>query len=275
IVPANFYSTVPLVDDVRDSFEYRAAECGPYEEPGVFDVERMRAFLAEIRAYGEEFEAPVDGDRDAPEDFFWSNPAFSYTDALAYYCVLRHAQPDQVLEIGSGFSTLVADRALRRNGHGRIVSIEPFPKPFLRRLPTVASIVERRVQDLPLDELLELVEGSGVWFIDSTHTVKCGSDCLYIYLKAMPRVTRELLVHSHDVFLPFAPPQSLALDKQIYWTEQYLLHAFLLNNPRAEVLFGSAWALARLRPEIEAWMAGRYPPGGGSLWYRLNPRPAP
>ena len=46
-------------------------------------------------------------------------------------------------------------------------------------------------------------------------------------------------MHVHDIFLPDGMPQQWLLDKQIYWTEQYLLLAFLLDNKKASVLYGS------------------------------------
>jgi hypothetical protein len=272
IVPANFYSTVPLVGDVEGSFEYREEAAGtpPYEIGGLFDRKAMRAFVERIAMYAREFDPPVEGDRDDPSGFFWGNPAFSRTDAMAYYCVLRAVRPQRVLEIGAGFSTLVADRALKANGSGEIVVIEPYPKPFLRTLDSVSRIIEQPVQEIPESELLDLIEGSQVWFIDSTHTVKAGSDCLYIYLKIMPQVASEVVCHSHDIFTPFGMPPAWALDRNIFWTEQYLLHAYLLDNPKAEILFGSYY-LHRTMPDLsESLMCGRYPGGGGSLWYRLN-----
>ena len=271
--PANFYASIPRVSDVTASFEYRAdqlARGGPYALPGLFDREHIAGFLADVAPYAEEFDPPLDGDPAEPSGFFWKNPAFSFLDAMTYYCVLRAKRPERVVEVGAGFSTLVADQALRANGRGGIVVVEPYPKPFLRALPTVERIIEAPVQQIPESDLVALVDSCQVWFIDSTHTVKCGSDCLYLYLKVMPRVTSSVLCHSHDIYLPFAMPAQLALQRNIFWTEQYLLLAYLLDNPKADVVLGSAY-LHRQMPEAAAdLMHGRYPPGGASLWYRLN-----
>jgi hypothetical protein len=272
IAPANFYSSIPLLSDVEASFEYReeAQGAAPYATGGLFDPETMLAFLARISGYAEEFDPPVQGDPDNPAGFFWGNPAFSHSDAMAYYCVLRTIRPKRVVEVGAGFSTLVADRALQANGTGEIIVVEPFPKPFLRDLASVSRIIERPVQSVPAQELVDLVNGAQVWFIDSTHTVKSGSDCLYLYLKVMPQVTSEVLCHSHDIYLPYAMPRNWALDRNIFWTEQYLLHAYLLDNPKAQVLFSSHLLHKTMRDESRRFLRGRYADGGGSLWYRLN-----
>jgi len=54
----------------------------------------------------------------------------------------------------------------------------PYPRTFLQRLDTVEKILEQPVQDIGVLNLVDLVESADIWFIDSTHTVKIGSDCL-------------------------------------------------------------------------------------------------
>ena len=154
---------------------------------------------------------------------------------------------------------------------GELVLFEPFPKDFLHGLETVSRIDTRFSQQIPVEEYLDLLDDGCLWFIDSTHTVKPGSDCLYLYLKVMPRVKRRVLTHSHDIYLPFPFPKSKFYKRRVSWTEQYLLYAFLLNNPRARVVFGSNYLLHTNKPLLERLMDGRAAPGGGSLWYWLNP----
>lgn len=271
VSPANFYATIPSVADVDASFEYAEQRDGRAPYADTFDADRVRAFAGMLEAFAHEFDPPMEGDRDDPAGFFWGNPAFSRLDAMAYYCVLRATRPERVFEIGAGFSSLVADLALRRNGRGELWVLEPYPKPFLRRLETLGRIIERPVQALPAAEVVSLVEQSDLWFIDSTHTVKAGSDCLFIYLKVMPAIRKRMLCHSHDIYLPYAMPPRLALEKQIFWTEQYLLQAFLLGNPAARILFGSYYLHHQHPALASALMQGRHEPGGASLWYELNP----
>ena len=269
VIPATFYSNIPTVTEIENSFEYHSD--AEIYNAGIFDRKRIGKFVArKLSRYSREFCPPMEGDRENPSGFFWKAPAFSHSDAMAYYCMIRHVKPMQVLEVGSGFSTLIADEALKRNGRGQLVLIEPFPKDFLRRLDTVDRIIESRAQDIPVGEFVRLVEASGIWFIDSTHTVKTGSDCLYLYLKVMPEVRSEVVVHSHDIFLPFGMPRKWALARQIYWTEQYLLYAYMLENPKVEVLFGSKYVNEVLPDTMSLLMDGKWTGGGGSLWYRLN-----
>lgn len=269
IVPANFYSDIPLVDDILNSFEYRSPSSEIYNSE-IFHRDNIAAFIDDISVYSSEFSPPQEGNVDRPQGFFWKNPAFSYADAMSYYCVIRHFKPNRVLEIGSGFSTLIADQAITKNGSGSITLIEPYPKEFLRRIKSVDNIIESFVQDISVSDLVSLVEASDIWFIDSTHTVKIGSDCLYIYLKVMPEISKDIVVHTHDVFLPFGVPQKKALEKHIYWTEQYLLYAYMLDNPKIEVLFGSAYVNSLMPSAMSKLMSNKFPGGGGSIWYKLN-----
>ena len=282
ITPANFYATVPSLSEIDGAWEHRNHGEEVFNG-GLFDPVRMGAFIDRLLPFAGEFDPPHDPPADVPARaflgreapaapaFHWKNPASSFSDAVAYYCMIRLLRPDGVVEVGSGFSTLVADLALSRNGTGKLTLIEPYPKSWLRNLPTVDRLIERPVQDIPLSDLVTMVERAGMWFIDSTHTVKAGSDCLWLYLKAMPALSREVVIHSHDIFLPFGFPRGIMRDKHIYWTEQYLLFAYLLDNPRAEVLFSSAYGKERLAARLDALMGGKHPSGGGSIWYRLGP----
>jgi hypothetical protein len=264
IVPANFYSDIPGVADIAASFEL--AEEAPYASR-LFDSDRLRGFLAEIAPLAAEFDPPRDGDERDPDGFYWGNPAFSWSDAMAYYAVLRHVKPATVIEVGAGFSTLVAQAALRANGRGRLILVEPFPLPWLADKVPEAELVQRPVQDLPPAWFNERLSDGDVLFIDSTHTVKAGSDCLHLYLRVIPRLTASLTIHAHDIYLPFAMPRG-HFDRHLYWTEQYLLLAYLLDNPRVEVVYGSAWAHRHARGALDGFMRGRWGSGGASLWFR-------
>jgi len=270
IIPPRFYCEIPTVEDIDNSFEFKEIETGAFNSPNIFKPDTIKDFIQKIGKYAKEFAPPLEGDVNNPSGFFWRNPAFSHSDAMAYYCIIRYLKPKRILEIGSGFSTLVADQALRKNNQGSLFIIEPYPKEFLKKLPTVEKIKESFVQDLPVKDLVDWIEEGDIWFIDSTHTVKNGSDCLYIYLKVMPEIKKKILVHSHDIHLPFPFSRQRLIEKNITWTEQYLLYAYLLDNPKTEVLFSSTYCYRFLKEELTNLMMSKYSSGGGSLWYLLN-----
>jgi hypothetical protein len=270
VVPANFYSGIPSVDEFENSFEFQDPN-GPYNTSAIFDPKALSKFLAVLDAYAEEFEPPAEGCREDPASFFWGNPAFSYSDAMAYYCVLRHVKPAHVLEVGSGFSTLVALAAINKNEFGKVSCIEPYPMPWLEKLGSKVTLHKAPVQSFGADFFnAQLVQGD-VLFIDSTHTVKAGSDCLHLYLRILPQLRADLTVHAHDIYLPFPMPRS-DFERHIYWTEQYLLLAYLLDNPRAKVLYGSRYHARFNARALEAFMRGRWLSGGASFWFKLNAR---
>ena len=188
---------------------------------------------------------------------------------MSYYCFIRMVKPNIIVEIGSGFSTLVAIEAVKRNGFGSISCIEPFPRPFLKE-NTFISLDERAAQDISSVELNDLLHDNDILFIDSTHTVKSGSDCLHIYLRLLPKITSDIYIHAHDVYLPYGLPRDWLLERQVFWTEQYLLMAFLLDNPKTTVLFGSAYNSAVNQEKARALMGGKWGIGGGSLWFKYR-----
>ena len=58
ITPANFFSNIPSVAEVRESFEYREAEqqTGIYFSETVFSRERTDNFLNDLQEYAKEFD---------------------------------------------------------------------------------------------------------------------------------------------------------------------------------------------------------------------------
>ncbi|WP_298292974.1 class I SAM-dependent methyltransferase [uncultured Litoreibacter sp.] len=267
IVPANFYSEIPTHDELDASFEY--AEEVPFDSP-IFASERLEAFARDhLLPYTSGFNPPVENPHEpAIEEFFWSCPAFSSTDAMAYYAMIRHLKPKRILEIGSGYSTLVALEAVRQNGFGEVVCVEPFPMDWLRGLPI--RLIEQKVQTLNSAFFEEQLDDGDILFIDSTHTVKNGSDVLHLYLRILPFLTQKLAVHVHDIYLPYPLPYRSARETQIYWTEQYLLYAYLLDNPKTSLLWSGVLGAKRYPDTLKEMMADKMPIGGSSIWFSLN-----
>jgi hypothetical protein len=71
-------------------------------------------------------------------------------------------------------------------------------------------------------------------------------------------------VHLHDVFWPFEYPATW-LREQRDWTEDYLLHAFLIGNTSWEIMLFSSW-LWRCHPErVPEHLVAQEP---SSIWLR-------
>lgn len=268
VLPANFYSNTPSIEEIESSYEYATVE-PPYLNTQVFDKKRFEQTLEEIIEFSSEFNPPVDGDEENCQGFFWKNSMFSYSDAMSYYCFVRMIQPMNIVEIGSGFSTLVALEAIDKNKSGMVHCFEPFPREFLKKDNRI-DLHAVKAQDISPEFLNDILQDNDILFIDSTHTVKTGSDCLHIYLRLLPQIKRNIFVHVHDVFLPFGMPQPWLLDHQYFWTEQYLLLAFLVDNPKASVCYGSNYNANWNPPLMQKLMGDKYPFGGCSIWFKYN-----
>ncbi len=86
--PARFYSTIPLIREIEDAFEYK--EESPFALNGLFDEDKMKKTICKLKVYSSEFNPPLDGDHNNPQGFFWNNEMFSYSDAMSYYAMVRY-----------------------------------------------------------------------------------------------------------------------------------------------------------------------------------------
>lgn len=256
---------MPSTSEIENSFEYKD-ETPPYLVSSLFDRDVMTAIMSELLPFSCEFAPPLEGNPDSCDQFFWENNQFSYSDAMAYYCFIRRYKPQTVLEVGSGFSTLIAAAAIEKNGTGRIVCIEPYPRPFIKNIKGL-ELIQQPAQKLTLEFFRNNLTTDDILFIDSTHTVKTGSDCLHIYLRILPLIEKSIIVHAHDIYLPFGMPKDWLLTHHIFWTEQYLLLALLIDNPRTKLLFSSTYNKVFISEILKEFMHNRYQPGGGSIWF--------
>ena len=62
-------------------------------------------------------------------------------------------------------------------------------------------------------------------------------------------------------------PKKWIKDMQIFWNEQYLLHAFLIGNKDFEILIGNNY-MKRNHPDALKNFLDFNPMGGGSFWMR-------
>ena len=77
---------------------------------------------------------------------------------------------------------------------------------------------------------------NNILFVDSSHVYKQGSDVEFEFLCIYPVLQKGVLVHIHDIFLPFDYPLEWNMKKYRFWNEQYFLEMFLLFNRDFEVL---------------------------------------
>jgi hypothetical protein len=264
-LPVHYYSPIP---DTRTLTE--ALWSSESQLPGIDLNEPVQLSLLQevFPAYRDEYDNLPSQPTGCPHDYYFENGRFGGTDALALYCMVRHFRPRQVVEVGSGFSSRLAARAALKNGSTRLTCIEPHPDNVLRTgLPGLDLLIEKPVQQVPLALFCELLPND-ILFIDSAHVVRIGGDVNYLFLDVIPRLRPGVIVHVHDIFLPREYPKGWVLNQLRFWSEQYLLQAFLAFNTAFEVLLCNSYLGLKHRALMQSTFPNSPWWGGGSFWMR-------
>lgn len=249
VVRRDYYSPVPDLTRLPDDIWERRSPLGGVDLRLDAAIELVESELAPFIA---EFDLPIDGPR-PPGEFFLRNGNYEAVDAELLYGVVRARKPRRVLELGSGYTTLLIGAACRRNAEDGVatehVAYDPFPRAQIigEGPPPPTRFEPISATDVPIEAFREL-EAGDVLFVDTTHTVKLGSDVNFIVLEVLPELAPGVIVHFHDIFIPWEYPRSWFEEMQYYWAEQYLLQAFLAYNEAFDVLLPGS-ALARDRAE--------------------------
>jgi predicted O-methyltransferase YrrM len=190
---------------------------------------RYRALLTEFTRYRDKISEIKDHSQETNEDLpTWNNGYFPGMDIINLYGIIAHFQPKKILEIGSGNSTKVARKAIRENELStKITSIDPFPRANIDHLSdTVIRLPLEEVVDI--DALISSLDSGDILFIDNSHRALPNSDVTICFLELLPQLKKGVIVHVHDIYIPFEYPQYMC--DRLY-NEQYFLASMLLNNP--------------------------------------------
>jgi len=156
-------------------------------------------------------------------------------DAEIYASMIYDFRPKQIVEVGSGFSTLIARSALEYSKlDASLTVIDPEPRTDVAK--TADRVIYERVEDVKLDQFA--LTGRSLLFIDSSHITRPRGDVPYLYCEVLPRLAAGTIVHFHDIFLPFDYPTCY---DHLCWTEQYVLQALLSNTARYHTLFATQY----------------------------------
>lgn len=265
--PGHFYSPIPSLAEVIAE-ESRIFEVPP-SIPGI-DLRGLEQVELVDNLIPHCDDHPFSEEPDPSLRYHFANPFFSFGDGLMLHGLLRHLAPRQLIEVGSGHSSaLILDTNEHYLGNRiQTTFIEPHPERLNELLRTgdreVATIIAARAQEADL-ELFNRLEAGDVLFIDSSHVCKVGSDVNLLILHVLPRLARGVVVHFHDIFYPFEYPKSWLLEGR-FWTEAYLLRAFLSMNPGFRILLWNSYLAhfhsAAIAAKMPLW--SRNP--GGSIW---------
>ena len=158
-------------------------------------------------------------------------------ESQVLHCFVRSERPPRIVEVGGGISTAIMADAVRLNAEdGRatsILTIEPYPQPALLTLPGV-TVLREFAQAAARSAFEELQRGD-LLFIDSTHVVKTGSELARLYLDVVPALPPGVVVHVHDITLPYLYNRDLG--RSFFdWQETTLVLGLLIGNAALSVL---------------------------------------
>jgi len=269
--PGHFYSPIPDLNEIkkREEIIFRKRRREEVLAIDMNEEEQLKhlRIICELSKSADYPENPPSSDY---SKFYFSNGLFEGLDALAYFSFILHYKPKLIIEVGAGFSSLLAMDVNKKFFKDKItlILIEPYPSKILvKGLSDYknAELIKIPVQDVSLD-LFSQLGANDILFIDSTHVSKIGSDVNHIFFEILPRLSSGVIIHFHDIFLPDEYPKKWVFEENRAWNEMYILRAFLMYNNVFKILFSSYYISTRYPNEVSNCF--NKPIGGGSIWIK-------
>lgn len=215
-----------------------------------------------LEAYGADMAALMDP-RGNATGYTPGNGYFDSPDAEALYLMIRRLRPARVVEVGAGNSTRITRAAIRDGGFDCTLSvIDPWPRADIAGLAD--GFVQAPVETAP-DEVFAALGPGDVLFIDSSHQVRMSNDVAHLFCRIIPALAAGVVIHVHDVFLPYEYPKRFFYDCPS-WGEQYMLHA-LISSGGYEILWPGYW-LQRGMPDAQTVLPFLRQGRAQSFWVR-------
>lgn len=195
------------------------------------------------------------------------NGFYPTPDAEVYAAMIADRQPSKIVEIGAGFSTRIARRALGElSGGTELIVVDPEPR---AEVSSYADTVHRhRFEDVDMTALG--VDDRTLLFVDSSHILRARGDVAAIFCRVIPSLPPGVLVHVHDIFLPYDYPPAYL--HRLY-TEAYVLWALLARGSLLRVLFATHFMvrtqLAAMQRTFGPVVGANRLYYGASFWFEL------
>jgi hypothetical protein len=204
-------------------------------------------------------------------ELHWNNGYFPMFDIMVLYAMLAQHKPKRFIEVGSGNSTLVANKARTDfNFEMEIISIDPNPRQEITQL--VDTQYKTAFEELEFQKIS--VDTGDILFIDNSHRVFPNSDSMVFFMEVLPALPSGVIVQLHDIYLPHDYPQFMC-DR--FYSEQYVLAAFLLSNQERYKTIFPAYHVSQddqFKPQINKLFAQlpdcHKEQHGGSYWIEIQ-----
>lgn len=116
--------------------------------------------------------------------------------------------------------------------------------------------------------------GGDILFVDNSHRCLPNSDATALFFDLLPYLKKGVIVHVHDIYIPYDYPQFMC-DR--FYSEQYVLAAFLLANPeKYKPIFPCIFVSENKELSSSLSQLWNHPntknvePHGGSFWFEIN-----
>lgn len=235
ILPNHFYSQIPNISELNDE-EYWRKPLTMVGVRGINDLESQAAFIEEV--CGNDRNEQLNNLHARAVRLNGEDGGYGEVESdFLFYFICRH-KPPKIVQIGCGVSTALIRMAAAHVGYDpEVVCAEPYPTKFITELHNKGEIVLHREKAQKVNlEILTNLERGDMLFIDSTHTVKPGSEVNRIIFEVLPRLKSDVWVHFHDIYYPYDYQRRLLTETLFFWSESSLLHAFLIDNSKFTVV---------------------------------------
>lgn len=211
-------------------------------------------------------------DEKNPNNPCWNNDFLPGLDIISIYTMLATYKPNKYIEIGSGNSTKVAFKAKKEQGlTTKIISIDPEPRAEIDSLAD--TVVRKPFESVDFDIVDELQEND-ILFVDNSHRILPNSDAMVFFMEILPRLKKGVIVHIHDIYLPYDYPQFMC-DR--FYSEQYGLAMYILANPKKYItimpnyfIFEDKVLSEKLAPIWKHKNMESVEKHGGSYWIKIG-----
>jgi predicted O-methyltransferase YrrM len=232
ILPRHFYSSIPDIRELRRNEWWRRASS--MEGVAGADIGAQLSFLREccLPPLPERLQSGIH-QYACKEN---GQPGYGPVEADFLYCFISTKRPNKIVQVGCGVSTAIMLLAAKEaNYKPEIICVDPLPTEYLTRTAQqkLIELIAEPAQEVDLEVLTRLGIGD-LLFVDSSHTMRPGSEVNRIILEVLPRLPSGSFVHFHDIYFPY-DYQSSVLTTLFFSGESTLLHAFLIENRRYSI----------------------------------------